>query len=140
MTDSWTLGQIGEELAADYLMKQDFQILHHNWNLHHGCELDFVARKHGELHFIEVKTRSRESEVFGSPEQAIDWQKMRHIQAAVSYYTSYYHIDPTTLLHIDAIGIVYRSEQDFDLRYHPDIHFFTFSRASYNGRKYGWRS
>lgn len=139
MTDTWQLGQTGEELAADYLMKQGYTILHHNWNLHRGCELDLVARKDGELHFVEVKTRRRESEVFGSPEMAVDWRKMRHIQSAVSYYTAYYKIDKETILHMDAIGVVYRGEGDYDLRFHQDIHFFEFSRAPYNGSRGGWR-
>ncbi|MCQ2095955.1 MAG: YraN family protein [Bacteroidaceae bacterium] len=139
MTESWQLGQTGEELAADYLMKQGYSILHHNWNLHHGCELDLVARKNGELHFVEVKTRRRESEVFGSPEMAVDWRKMRHIQSAISYYMSFYGIDKDTPIHMDAIGVVYRGEDDFDLRFLQDIHYFEFTRSSYNGRQGGWR-
>ena len=54
MADKWEIGQNGEELAADYLMKRGFRILHHNWNLHKGCELDLVATKDNQIHFIEV--------------------------------------------------------------------------------------
>lgn len=134
MTDAWQLGQTGEELAADYLMKQGYTILHHNWNLHRGCELDLVVRKDGELRFVEVKTRHRVSDVFGRPEQAVDWHKIKHIQAAIAYYVAYYKIDPATPLHMDVIGIVYRGENDFDLNYMQDIQFFSFSRRSYNNR------
>lgn len=139
MNQTWELGQTGEELAADYLDKQGYQILHHNWNLHRGCEIDLVARKDGELHFIEVKTRRRVSEVYGTPEEAVDLKKQQHLQAAVSYYTSYYHIDTDTPLHLDVIAIVYKSEQEYELKFIPDIHFFTFNSAPYKGRKYGWR-
>ena len=139
MTDKWKLGQTGEELAADYLRKQGYRILHHNWNLHRGCELDLVAEKQGELHFIEVKTRRRVSAIYGSPEEAINARKMQHIQSAISYYIKLNHIDSDTPLHMDAIAIVYREENDFDLKFIPDIHFFSFSRAQYSGRQKGWR-
>ena len=53
-----SIGQIGEELATNYLIKNGYRIIDRNWNLHHGCELDIVAQKNYHLHFIEVKTRS----------------------------------------------------------------------------------
>lgn len=137
MTDQWELGQNGEELAADYLSKNGFQILHHNWNLHRGCEIDLIARKTGELHFVEVKTRR--SDEFSNPEEAVNAKKMQHIQAAISYFVSYYHIDPDTPLHMDVIGIVYHSENEYKLNFMPDVHYFNFSRSSYRGRQKGWR-
>ena len=118
-TSNWELGQNGEELAADYLMKQGFQILHHNWNLHRGCELDLVAMKYGELHFVEVKTRSQETELFGRPEQAIDAAKLRNLMRAIRHYVATYHLDCP--MHVDAIGVIYRSEQDFSINFMPDI-------------------
>lgn len=139
MTETWALGQTGEELAADYLSKHGYQILHHNWNLHRGCELDLVARKNGELHFFEVKTRSRVSDTFGSPEEAVDARKQSHIQSAISYYTSYYKIDPDTPIHLDVIAIIYRGEDDYELKLLEDVYFFEFSRSQYKGRQHGWR-
>ena len=139
MTHNWELGQTGEEIAADYIAKQGYQILHHNWNLHRGCEIDLVARKDGELHFIEVKTRQKVSEVYGRPEEAVNYTKQRHLQNAISYYTAYYHIDPETPLHLDVISIIYRSEEDYEIKFLPDIHYFTFSNTQYRGRRTGWR-
>ncbi|MBQ0143352.1 MAG: YraN family protein [Prevotellaceae bacterium] len=139
MTETWLLGQTGEELAANYLSKHGYQILHHNWNLHKGCELDLVARKDGELHFFEVKTRRKVSQIYGGPESAVNAEKQRHIQAAISYYISYYKFEPDTTLHLDVISVVYRNESDYDIKIYEDVYFFEFSRSPYKGRRRGWR-
>ena len=133
MSTTWDLGQNGEELAADYLMKQGYRILHRNWNLHKGCELDIVATKDNQLHFIEVKTRSRVSDVYGRPEQAINDAKLRNIVRAIYRYQNIYHLDME--MHIDAIGVVYHSEQDYTINFMPDIAYMPFSPS---GRAYGY--
>ena len=133
MSTTWELGQNGEELAADYLMKQGYRILHRNWNLHKGCELDIVATKDNQLHFIEVKTRSRVSDIYGRPEQAINDAKLRNIVRAIYRYQNIYHLDME--MHIDAIGVVYHSEQDYTINLMPDIAYMPFNPS---GRAYGY--
>lgn len=133
MSTTWELGQNGEELAADYLMKQGYRILHRNWNLHKGCELDIVATKDNQLHFIEVKTRSRVSDIYGRPEQAINDAKLRNIVRAIYRYQNIYHLDME--MHIDAIGVVYHSEQDYTINFMPDIAYMPFNPS---GRAYGY--
>ena len=133
MGATWEIGQNGEELAGDYLMKHGFRILHRNWNLHKGCELDIVATKDNQLHFIEVKTRSRITEFSGRPEQAITDAKLRNIVRAIYRYQNMYHIDME--MHIDAIGIVYHSEQDYTINFTPDIAYMPFNPS---GPTYGY--
>lgn len=113
------LGRTGEEIAALYLTRNGYQILDHNWNLHHGCELDIVAYKDGKLHFIEVKTRS--SDRFGSPQSAITDKKMQHILYAVQEYRHkrrFLDYD----YQIDSIAIIYRADNDYDLNHFLGIH------------------
>jgi len=50
-------GRAGEQLAAQHLAASGFAILARNWR-NRWCELDIVARRHGIIHFIEVKYRS----------------------------------------------------------------------------------
>lgn len=66
------LGRIGEELAANYLVKNGFYILERNWRSKYGYEIDIIAFKDNILHFVEVKTR-RSS--FVDPLSAIDSKK-----------------------------------------------------------------
>lgn len=53
------IGEIGENIAVKFLMKQGFEILDRNYTKKWG-EIDIVAKKEGKLYFIEVKSVSRE--------------------------------------------------------------------------------
>ena len=57
-----SLGELGEQLVAKWLEKQDYQILHYRWRCRWG-EIDLIARQksHPTLVFVEVKTRSDHS-------------------------------------------------------------------------------
>ncbi|MFC1595245.1 YraN family protein [Patescibacteria group bacterium] len=56
-TEKRRIGDIGERLAAMFLVKHGFQIIGRNYQKKWG-ELDIIAQKNGLLHFIEVKTIS----------------------------------------------------------------------------------
>jgi putative endonuclease len=73
------LGRAGETLAARYLRNHGHKILYRNFRSPHGGEVDLVCRdkRHNELVFVEVKTRS--SEEFGRPLDAVDRKKRRLI-------------------------------------------------------------
>lgn len=113
------LGRDGEEIAALYLTRNGYQILDHNWNLHHGCELDIVAYKEGKLHFVEVKTRS--SDRYGPPQNAINGTKLRHIMRAIQEYRHRRKFNDYDY-QIDSIAILYRAENDYDLNHFLGIH------------------
>jgi len=55
-------GRSGEELAVAYLQEKEFQILHRNFRMKFG-EIDIVAENESGIHFIEVRSRSRFSEL-----------------------------------------------------------------------------
>lgn len=59
LTDKQKLGNLGEDIAERFLMKHDFEILERNYWKKWG-EIDIVAQKNGVLHFVEVKSVSRE--------------------------------------------------------------------------------
>jgi len=61
-------GRRGEQAAVDYLRRAGFAILERNWRSGR-YELDIVARRWDELHFIEVKTRRAGG--LTTPEEAI---------------------------------------------------------------------
>jgi putative endonuclease len=73
--DHIALGQWGENMAVKYLRRNGYKILHRNFRAPHGGEVDIVARdiRNNELVFIEVKTRS--SEIFGRPADAVNRPK-----------------------------------------------------------------
>lgn len=84
------IGAIGENAAVKFLKKSRYKILARNIHISHN-ELDIVAlhKKSGMIVFVEVKTRSVNSDLyspFGTPSDAVTRQKqMRTIQAARGY-------------------------------------------------------
>ena len=77
------LGLNGESLAASYLQEKGYTILDRNWRSGHK-ELDLIARKDSTLVVVEVKTRS--SDNFGSPQDAVDERKIRRLVMAADAY------------------------------------------------------
>ncbi len=77
------VGHRGEELACEYLTERDFRVLDRNFR-GAGCEIDIVAMKGGELHFIEVKTRS--GSLYGSPFDSVTRQKQARIRRAAEVW------------------------------------------------------
>lgn len=71
------LGRLGEAHAAEYLESAGYRIIERNWRCRYG-EIDIVASHQGALVFVEVKTRS--SDAFGHPFEAITEAKLRRMQ------------------------------------------------------------
>jgi putative endonuclease len=71
------LGARGEKLAARYLRRHGFKILYRNFRGRQGGEIDLVCRDQDTLVFVEVKTRA--SEDFGRPLEAVNRQKQRRL-------------------------------------------------------------
>lgn len=51
------IGEMGEQMACDFLRSRGHQILDRNWRAGH-LELDIVSEAPDGLHFIEVKART----------------------------------------------------------------------------------
>lgn len=56
------LGEIGENLALEFLKSKNYQIIEKNWRYKH-LEADIIARDGNFLVFVEVKTRSKKWEL-----------------------------------------------------------------------------
>lgn len=112
------LGEVGEELAANWLMKNDYRIWHRNWRSKYGYELDIVAFKDNLIHVVEVKTRSNDD--YTEPYTALTLKKLRRVQIGAGIYKRYYKLDFDYV--IDGITILYHDEQHYDLQFIPNIH------------------
>lgn len=103
-------GKWGEDAAVAYLVKCGFRILTRNFRIR-GGEIDIIAiekEKTGEevLVFIEVKTRS--SNQFGSPLEAITPWKLRSLVKTAQFYKLKYPKLPE-LMRIDAVTVTFDS-------------------------------
>ena len=84
------LGKAGEDTAVAYLECNGYTICHRNWRKNR-LELDIVAVKDGQLIVVEVKTRSNTEYI--EPQDAVNWQKVRHIVVAADAYIKHFSID-----------------------------------------------
>ncbi len=82
------LGELGERIAVNYLLKKDFQIVSAN-PIFKKYEIDIVAldRKSNELVFVEVKTRK--SDTYGHPSKAVNRHKIRTMKIGAEFFLRY---------------------------------------------------
>ncbi len=71
------VGQIGEDLAAQYVEKLGWQILARNWRTRNG-ELDLIGADGSTLVIVEVKTRA--SRTYSDPLAAVTPEKLRRMR------------------------------------------------------------
>lgn len=83
------LGAWGEELATHYLEQKGYTIIERNWKSGHR-DIDIIALHQNTIVFVEVKTRR--NNVFGEPEDAINYQKLSNLRAAINHYVKFKHI------------------------------------------------
>jgi len=87
--DNINIGKYGEELACKYLESKGYKIKERNYRTFLG-EIDIICEYKKNIVFIEVKTRR--SDKFGYPEEAINFIKQRKIIKNALCYLSKYHL------------------------------------------------
>lgn len=98
-------GNKGEDLACEYLVKNGYEIIERNRHFSKLCEIDIIAKFKNRVVFVEVKTRR--SNAFGSPMEAITRTKYNNIKTGV---LSYLQENKIKNYQIDVIGITLEPE------------------------------
>ena len=98
---------MGEEKACEYLKKLGFKIIEKNFRKGYG-EIDIVAIDPTDgsgqvLVFVEVKTRT--SNQFGTPLEAITYWKLGTLIKTAQYYKMTHRNLPESL-RIDAVSVI----------------------------------
>lgn len=101
------IGKIGEDIACEYLSKNNCEIIERNFNCRQG-EIDIIAKDKNEMVFIEVKTRRNNK--YGSPVDAITYYKQKHIIKSVQYYLYKEKLE-NTFVRIDVIEVYNKDEK-----------------------------
>ena len=82
------IGNLGEDLVADYLKSKCYIIVKRNWRDRFG-EIDVIAENGVHIIFVEVKTRTEDALVSGR--EAIDRKKAERIRkTALSFINRFY--------------------------------------------------
>jgi len=76
-------GRRAEQAAADYLVREGFEIVEVNFR-RRNCEIDIVARSKGNIFFVEVKYRA--TNLYGSGFDYITAGKLHHMQRAAEMW------------------------------------------------------
>lgn len=90
MAEHNEIGQRGEKIAQSFLTEKGYKILHVNWR-NRKAEIDIIAMDDDILVFVEVKTR--QTLIFGEPENAVDYKKQRKLIHAANAYVLKYRFE-----------------------------------------------
>jgi putative endonuclease len=102
-TKKQKIGEIGENIAQRFLVKQGFEIKDRNYRKKWG-EIDIVAEKDKILHFIEVKTVSHITE--HQPEESVHLWKQKRLARVIRTYLLEKKISEEMEWQIDIIAVL----------------------------------
>jgi len=106
-------GDCGEQIAVDYLISNNIKVIGRNIRTRYG-EIDILGQKDGIIIFFEVKTRRTEE--FGNPEDAVDYKKREHMKnSALDYMQS--NLDLEMDWRIDVIAIFVGENKKLQIRW-----------------------
>lgn len=90
-TDKRKIGDIGENIACEFLKKHGFEILDRNYLKKWG-ELDIVARYADTIRFIEVKSVTHATSGYRAEDNMHPW-KLKRLGRAIQSYLLHKKLD-----------------------------------------------
>jgi putative endonuclease len=108
-TDKRKLGDIGENIACEFLVKRQFEVLERNY-LRKWGEIDIVARKGDMMRFVEVKsvrewvTHATSDRGYRPEENMHPW-KLKRLSRAIQTYLLEKDIDSDWQLDLVTVKI-----------------------------------
>jgi len=106
--DTKELGNFGEGVACEYLVKKGYKIVGKNYRTKLG-EIDIIVKKKGlfadeTIHFVEVKTLNNQSSFF-YPENHFDYRKKNKYKRLAEIWLSKNKYPENTPYQIDLLTI-----------------------------------
>ncbi|HEV7702367.1 MAG TPA: YraN family protein [Candidatus Paceibacterota bacterium] len=111
-SDKQKIGEIGENIAEKFLVKQGFFVIDRNYTKKWG-EIDIVAQKDNKLYFIEVKSVSSFSLAEDVPHETDDYRaednmhpwKMKRLSRTIQTYLLNKNIDDEMDWQVDLLVV-----------------------------------
>lgn len=110
------IGNLGEEIACNYLVNSGMEVIERNYHYGHG-EIDIICKENETIVFVEVKYRK--SFKYGDPELAITRSKQRQIRKIAEAYLYEKNIFNVPC-RIDVITILHESGKEPVLNHFKD--------------------
>lgn len=98
------LGDLGERIACEYLVKKGFNILGKNYRITFG-EIDIIAKHKETIHFVEVKTIIANDNGF-FPEEHVNYKKERKLCHMAQIWLQKNNLEQDIAYQIDIVGIL----------------------------------
>ncbi|MFN3640405.1 MAG: YraN family protein [Flavobacterium sp.] len=118
MAEHNDIGKLGEEIAANYLDQQGYEILERNWKFE-KAEVDILAQKDDFLVAVEVKTRT--TDAFGLPQEFLKPAQIKRLVKAVDEYMQQHKI--TNEVRFDVIAVIIH-KKDHTLEHIIDAFYY----------------
>lgn len=102
------LGKLGEELAAQFLLRKGYTIVERNF-VYDKAEIDIIAQEEeGVIVVVEVKTRN--SAAFGDPQEFVSKSKIKLLVKAANEYVVANQLDVE--VRFDIIAVLKNKKQE----------------------------
>lgn len=106
MRTTTDIGAWAEEIAAEFLINNDWQIVERNWRWKKLGEIDIIATDADTIVFVEV--RHRTSTAYGTPEASIGRAKIGKLKRTATMYLTvgHFHNHPCRfdVIAVDLVG------------------------------------
>ncbi|MBS4034698.1 MAG: YraN family protein [Ignavibacterium sp.] len=107
-TNKKTIGQEGEDIAAEYLVNNGFEMITRNYRYGHG-EIDIIVKDRSNNHLVFVEVKTRKNLEYGEPEYAITKSKIKQLKKIADAYV--YEKDIKEIeCRFDVIAIIWNRE------------------------------
>lgn len=120
LTQKQVVGSLGEEIASKFLTNKGFEVVGRNYRKKFG-EIDIIAKRTGIIHFVEVKTVSRDNlkviEVEAGecpdnfkdcfrPEDNVHLWKQKRLSRAIQVYLAEHKFGEETCWQFDVVTVL----------------------------------
>lgn len=108
MRNNIPFGRLGESVAAAYALEHGYELIDRNVQTPHG-EIDLILKRpDGVISFTEVKTRA--TDTFGYPEEAVNRGKLSHMIGSAAYYMEN-HYDDSVFWQLDIAAVSFTQDR-----------------------------
>jgi putative endonuclease len=123
-SDNSSVGHLGEEIAANFLIARGYRILVRNFRCK-GGEVDIIARDPADKSLVFIEVKARRGLAYGVPQLAVTPFKQRQVsKAALTWLSKNRLLDTNArfdviaiLLHTDAAHNIEHIQNAFELAY-----------------------
>lgn len=103
MAEHNKLGEEGELLASEHLLKKGYEILTTNYTFKKG-QIDIIARKNDLVVIVEVKTRSTPE--FGDPQEFVKKAQINRLVETADQFMQEYEPEEDLEVRFDIVAII----------------------------------